>query len=112
MNWKFWKKQAPDGSGGAQAIKLEKPRELPEPVGRKMVVDLKLDPDFVWSLKCVSRPVEGRPKAKEIRIYNPVKANQVGVVVKNWTSFDDRPELVMYTGYYDKASGRVDFHGA
>ena len=112
MNWKFWKKQATDDSGGASAIKLDKPKDLPEAVGRKMVVDMKLDPDFVWSLKYVSRPSEDRPRTKQFRIYNPVKATQAGVLVKNWTSFDDQPELIMYSGYFDKTSGLVDFHDA
>jgi hypothetical protein len=112
MSWKFWKKQATDGNGGATATKLDKPKELPEEVGRKMVVGMKLDPDLVWSLKYVSHPLEGRPKTKEFRIFNPAKVNQAGVVVKNWTSLDDRPELVMYTGYYDKSSNQVEIHEA
>ena len=97
-----------DPNGGIKTVKMEKPRDLPEAVGRKMVVDMKLDPDLVWSLKYVSRPSEGRPKSREFRIYNPVTTNQVGFVVKNWTSFDERPELVMYSGCYDKSAGQVD----
>ena len=112
MNWKFWKRQATDGNGGASVIKLEKPKDLPEAVGRKLVVDMKLDPDLVWSLRYVSCPLEGRPKVRSFRIYNPVKTNQAGVMVKNWTSLDDRDELVMYVGYYDKSSRQVDIHEA
>ena len=112
MNWKFWKKQPTDGNGGASAAKMDRPRELPETVGRKMVVEMKLDPDLVWSLRSVSRPLEGRPKTKELRIFNPVKANQAGFVVKNWTSLDDRPELIMYVGYFDKSSNQAEIHEA
>jgi hypothetical protein len=112
MNWTFWKKQATEGNGGATTIKLDKPKELPDEVGRKMVVTMKLDPDLVWSLKYVSRPLEGRPKTREFRIFNPATVNRAGVVVKNWTSFDDRPELVMYSGYYDKSSSQVEIQGA
>ena len=109
MNWKFWKKQDV-GGGGATAIKLDRPKDLPDAVGRKMVVEMNLDPDLVWSLKYVSRPLEGRPKAKAFRIYNPSKASQAGLVVKNWTSLDERPELVMYTGQLDRSSDQVEFH--
>jgi len=110
MNWKFWKKQDVAGSGGAAAIKLDKPKDLPEAVGRKMVVDMNMDPDLVWSLKYVSRPLEGHAKTREFRIYNPSKVNLAGLVVKNWTSLDERPELVMYTGQFDKSSGQVELH--
>lgn len=112
MNWKFWKKPATDDSGGATGVKLDKPKDLPEAVGRKMVVDMKLDPDRVWSLKYVSRPLEGRLKTKAFRIYDPATVNQAGVVIKNWTTLDERPEFVIYSGLFEKASGRVEFHDA
>lgn len=109
MNWKFWKHSTADTAGGAvQGAKLEKPRDLPEPVGRKMVVDLKMDPDEVWALKYVGRPVTDRKKTSEFRIFNPARVNAAGVAVKNWTSLDDRTELILYTGIYDKNTGRVD----
>ena len=110
MNWKFWKKQDAVSGGGVAAIKLDKPKDLPDAVGRKLVVEMNMDPDLVWSLKYVSRPLEDRPKTKAFRIYNPSKVSLAGLVVKNWTSFDERPELVMYTGQFDRSSGQVDFH--
>ena len=109
MNWKFWKKPSNDAAGAGQETKLEKPRDLPEAVGRKMVVAMKIDPDEVWALKYVSRPVAERKKTNEFRIYSPVKANVAGVAVKNWTSLDEHLELVMYAGIYDKGAGQVDF---
>lgn len=110
MNWKFWKKSEVPGAGGNGAPKLAKPRELPEAVGRKMVVEMNLDPDMVWALKYVSRPVAEKGKTQEFRIFDPSRTAQAGVVVKNWTSLDDRPELVRYSGMYDKAAGRVEIH--
>lgn len=111
MGWKFWKKQEPEINGGAAAVgaKLAKPKDLPEPVGRKMVVGMKMDPDLVWSLKYVSRPAEGRLKTSEFRIFDPEKAKLAGVIVKNWTSLDDRQELVMFAGLFDKSANRIDF---
>lgn len=109
MNWKFWKKEAPaGGGGGSKSAKLGKPRDLPEPVGRKMVVEMKLDPDEVWSLKYVGRPAQNGGKSSEFRIFNPTKAQMAGVNVKDWTSLDDRPELILYTGIFDKGSNKVD----
>ncbi|WP_419658105.1 hypothetical protein Dvar_70840 [Desulfosarcina variabilis str. Montpellier] len=112
MNWKFWKKQDAGSGGSATAIKFDKPKDLPDAVGRKMVVEMNMDPDLVWSLKYVSRPLEGNSKNREFRIYNPSKVNLAGLVVKNWTSLDERPELVMHTGQFDRSSGQVKFHDA
>jgi hypothetical protein len=108
MNWKFWKKEAPSETVGTKIPKLAKPKEVPEPVGRKMVTGLKLDPDLVWSLKYVSRPMGERRNASEFRIFNPETAHQKGIAVKNWTSLDDLPDLILYSGYYDKNANSIE----
>ncbi len=110
MNWKFWKRSEVPAAGGNGAPKLAKPRDLPEAVGRKMVVEMQLDPDMVWSLRYVSRPAAEGGKAQEFRIFDPGQAARAGLNVKNWTAFDDRPELVRYAGTYDKSAGRVEIH--
>ena len=110
MNWKFWKKESPNETAGAIGPKLAKPKEVPEPVGRKMVTGLKLDPDLVWSLKYVSRPVGERRNASEFRIFNPETAHQKGIAVKNWTSLDDLPDLILYSGFYDKGANSIEIH--
>jgi len=112
MNWKFWKK-TPDQNGGdaAKTSRSARPKDLPEVVGRKMVVSMKMDPDEVWALKCVSRPLEGRKKAYEFRIFNPNKAVNAGVAVKDWSSLEDRPDLILYSGCHDKETGSVEFSG-
>jgi hypothetical protein len=110
MNWKFWKKEALDGSGGAKSANFPKPKELPESIGRKMVVEMELDPDMVWSLRCVTRPMENRQKTNEFRIFNPDKARLAGVTVRNWTSLDDWPDLILYSGCHDKSNNRVEIH--
>lgn len=110
MNWKFWKKDTPAVVVDVNGSKLAKPKDLPEPVGRKMVTGMKLDPDLVWSLKYVSRPSgEGR-NASEFRIFNPETAHQKGIAIKNWTSLDELPDLILYAGHYDKNSKNVVIH--
>jgi hypothetical protein len=110
MNWKFWKKESANATAGANGPKLAKPKELPEPVGRKMVTAMKLDPDLVWSLKYVSRPLGDRRNASEFRIFNPETAHQRGIAVKNWTTLDDLPDLILYSGCYDKSANSIDIH--
>ena len=59
MNWKFWEKKGE----GTQVKKLPRPKELPSSVGRFLMVNLKQDPDWVWSLRCVVRQREGKKTA-------------------------------------------------
>lgn len=111
MNWKFWKKNSGQGEGnGGIAPKLAKPKDLPEAVGRKMVVGMKMDPDVVWSLKYVSRPLGEHRNASEFRIFNPETAHQKGIAIRNWTSLDELPDLILYSGQYDKSAKSVEIH--
>jgi hypothetical protein len=110
MNWKFWKKDAHGVAVDVKGFKLGKPKEIPEPVGRKMVTGMQLDPDLVWSLKYVSRPIEARRSTSEFRIFDPAMAHQKGIAVKNWTSLDDLPDLILYSGQYDKSANSIEIH--
>lgn len=100
MNWKFWAKRP------------AKPKLIPEAIGKKMVVELKFDPDEVWTLKYISRPIDDKNNVIEFRLFNPGEAERVGVDIKDWTSLDDRPELVQYSGYYDKNREKTEFKKA
>jgi len=51
-----------------------------------------------------------RRSASEFRSYNPETALQRGIAVKNWTSLDDLPDLILYTGSYDKSTNSIDIH--
>jgi hypothetical protein len=106
MNWKFWKKGS-DGDA-PKAKRFTKPKELPELVGRKLVVDLQIDPDEAWSLRYVSRPSESKSSTQDFRLFDPQKAAQAGLVVKDWSSLDDRPDLILFEGLYDRSSMTVD----
>jgi len=110
MNWKFWEKEAKGNSVAPTGPKLAKPKELPDAVGRKMVTGMKLDPDLVWSLKYVSRPMGEKRNTSEFRIFNPETAHQKGIAVKNWTSLDDLPDLILYSGFYDKGANSIEIH--
>ncbi|MFH1169496.1 MAG: hypothetical protein V1691_02255, partial [Chloroflexota bacterium] len=48
--------QAPAAQQTEKAEKLPGPKEIPEMVGRYVVVNLKKEPDWVWSLRSVQRP--------------------------------------------------------
>ena len=112
MKWKFWERGTSDEaaplSGGKP--KLPGPRDLPQAVGQHLVTREKMDPDLVWTFKCVQRPVEGSKHRYDIRVYNPAMSNHAGVRITNYLSLDDHPELILYYGWYDKSSSAFEIH--
>jgi len=93
----FWKRK--ETNEGEE--KLPGPKGIPELVGRYMVVEEKKGPNWVWKLKGVVRPA-GKKKAFYCRVFDEAQVAQVGVKVKDWTSLDEHPELILWEGYFDK----------
>ena len=106
MNWKFWHRHSPGGTGDIRpgAPKLAKPKDIPQSVGRYLVVDQNQDPDVVWGFKAVSRPVNGQEKMFGIRIFNPAATRSQGVTVENYDTLDQHPDLVILAGTYNKST--------
>ena len=110
MSWKFWKKENPiESSAGTlnKNVKLPRPKELPDRVGMYLVTRLKEDPDWVWSVKAAMRPKADEKHVIEIRIFNPADAARQGVVIKNFNSLDDHPDMILFFGWFNKATGIV-----
>lgn len=109
MSWKFWEKKADaEASTGTKAAKLPRPKELPFPVGKHLVVALGHDPDWVWGLKAVVRPREGGGKdAFDVRVFSDNDAVMKKVTVKNYHSLDDQGDLILFDGWFDKKTMEV-----
>ena len=108
MGWQIWKKKESSiALSGENSLKLEKPKELPENVGRHLVVEQNLDPDWVWSLKCVRKAKENSKSAFDIRVFSQESADQKGVKVRDYTTLEDHMDLVIFAGWYDKGSRKV-----
>lgn len=105
MGWKFWKRE----ENGLLA-KLPKPKELPEFLGRCLVVEKKMDPDLVWSLKCALQPHVDSKTHFDFRIFNPSLVQQMGVRIDNFESLDNQPELILYQGWFDKSSNKIEIY--
>ena len=108
MNLKFWQKNETAAvPNGGKTQRLERPKDLPSDVGRHLVVEEGLDPDWVWRLKCVKKPRENSKSAFDIRIFSSETASQQGVHVRDYTSLDSCAGLIIFAGWYDKNSGSV-----
>ena len=108
MGWKFWKKQETEAMpSGGKTQRLGKPSDLPPEIGRYLVVDQSLDPDWVWSLKCVKKPRQNSKNTFDVRIFSLATVSQHGVKVKDYTSLDDHMDLIIFSGWYDKQTRNV-----
>lgn len=108
----FWKKKQTEvkaTEAEPKAEKLPEPRSIEELVGRQMVVDLKQNPDWVWQLRSVVRRREGGKHRFDFRVFDAAKVAAKGVKIKDYTSFENYPELVLYQGWFDKVSMEVHF---
>lgn len=88
--------------GGEQPAKLPRPKEILQEVGQKLVVEHKMDPDWVWNLKSVVKPYPDLPKKVDFRIFSPTDAGRAGVNVRDYNSLEVHPELVLFYGTLDK----------
>jgi hypothetical protein len=108
MNWKFWKTDSKNGQSlNQRSSNLPKPKDLPTRVGIYLVTQLKLDPDWVWTLQGVVRPTTEKHNF-EIRIFDPKEAVVSDVVVRDFNSLDDCLEMVLFEGCFNKETGWVD----
>ena len=104
MNWKFWQKNDVPQEAPGQS----RPKDLPQAVGRYMVVDLEMDPDWVWTLKAATRRREENHNIKDIRIFSPTTANAAGMKIRNFNSLDALPDLVLYEGWFNTKTHQLE----
>jgi len=106
----FWKKgPEKEEQPKSEVEKLPGPRSIEELVGRHLVVDLKQNPDWVWQLRSVVRRIAVGKHRFDFRVFDAAKVATKGVKVKDYTSFDNYPELILYQGWFDKVSMEVHF---
>ena len=89
----FWKKSKNELPG---------PESVPNSVGREIVVALGGVPDEIWYLKAVRRPKEGEKDTFDVRVYSAAQAASKKVVVKDYNSLSEHPELILYGGWFNK----------
>ena len=108
MKWKFW---VGENKNSLRSSRLPKPKGLPERVGFYLLTQLKLDPDWVWSLKAVVRPTR-TSQILDIRIFDPKEADISDVLVADFNSLDHCPEMILFEGCFNKNTGSVDIRRA
>jgi hypothetical protein len=109
MNWKLWLiSKIALISAEDKSQKQDKPRGLPQEIGRHLVVEKSYDPDWVWSLKYV-RKREGNSKSVfNFRIFDPQEAAQNNVNIKDYESLTPHTSLVLFEGRHDQENRTFD----
>jgi len=107
MNWKFWERTNADGTP-----KLSGPKDLTPQIGMQLVTVLKKDPDWVWKLKvCFRSHAGGNDGDRELRVFDPRQAAMAKFAVKNYSSLDDRRDLILYEGTFNKKTKQLTIRG-
>lgn len=100
MGWKLWSKK--ESQAVEKLPKPSKPKDLPSPVGRALVVEMHQNPDWVWHLRCVMQPHGTDENAFNLRVFDPAQALKKSVEIKNFSTLDSHPDLVLYSGVFKK----------
>ncbi len=96
------------GKKSDQTDRYSKPADLPSRLGKYLVVDLKLDPDWVWSLKIVTAVKLNKKHLFDFRIFDSVEARAAGLDVKDYRSLEDHSPLIYFDGWYNKDSWQME----
>ena len=87
--------------------KLSGPKEIPGLVQNYLVAERKMGPDLVKLLKAVVRKSPTGETAFNIRVFDESEGVAKKVQVKDYTSLDERPDLIIYEGWFDEGSKQV-----
>ena len=110
MHWMFWKKKSEAAGNAGMPPGMSRPKDLPQPVGRHLVVDKGLDPDWVWNLKVVTCRRAEQPDIRDFRVFSPVQARELAVNVKHYRVLDDHPELILFDGWLNTKTNKLELN--
>lgn len=104
----FWgKKPATEELSKPKAVKLPGPKDIPELVGRHLVVQFNQNPDWVWRLMGVVRPRSDGKDRFDFRVFDEAQVAGRKVIVKDYNSLNEHPDLILYQGWFNKKSMTV-----
>jgi hypothetical protein len=105
----LWKKKAVlEKPPQTKVEKLPGPRPIPGLVEIRLIADYKMDPDLVHIFKAVVHRSPRAEKAFDCRIFDESEAEASAVQIKDYTSLDGHPELILYEGWFDEGSKQVE----
>ena len=95
----------------AKKLKTEKfsgPRPIPGLVGKHLINEFKLNADLVQLLKAVQHKRPQNEAVFDIRVFDQSEADAEEVQIKDYLSFNEHPNLVLYEGWFDEDTKHVE----
>jgi len=99
----FWRKKSEE----EEEKRLSGPKDIPGLVQDYLVAERKMDAGLVKLLKAVVAKSATGGKAYNIRVFDESEALAKKVQVKDYTSLDERPDLIIYEGGVDEGAKQV-----
>ncbi len=93
---------------GPAVVKLSGPRKIPALVEKHLTDNYKMDADIARLLKAVTRKRPQTEETFDCRIFDQSEAAASEVQIKDYTSLDEHPALILYEGWFDEESKRVE----
>lgn len=90
-----------------KVVRLPGPKEIPAGVVKYLVAEKKLDAEWLQFVRSVTRANAQGQGLQDIRIFDPAEAEALKVQVKDFTTLEGHPELLMYEGTFNSATGVV-----
>ena len=97
----FWGKKSAKEEGKLSGLK-----EIPELVQKYLVAEEKMAPDLVKLLRGVERK-STNGAGLNIRVFDQSEAIAKKVDIKDYTSLDTSPDLILYEGFFDEGAKQV-----
>jgi hypothetical protein len=98
----FWSKKS-DKDGD----KMPGPKEIPDAVQNYLVTEKKLAPNLVKLLRAVVLRAANQGTGLNIRVFDNSEALARKIQVKDYTSLDETPDLIIYEGFLAEGSKQV-----
>jgi len=95
-------------AGSIKPVKLPGPRQIPGNVEKYIATTFKIEEGVVRLFKIVFRKQAGKERTMDCRIYDPEEAEAIELDVKNYTSLDGHADLVLYEGWFDEVTKKVE----
>jgi hypothetical protein len=95
----------------ATKVKTEKlpgPKLIPEPVQKHLTKEYKIDPELTQIFKSVMRRKNEGEREFDVRIFDDSACLAQKVQVKDYTTLDTHPDLVLYEGSFDETGKRIE----
>ncbi len=101
----FWNKRSEKEA--AKEERLRGPQAIPGLVQQHLIAEKNMDAVLVQLLKDVVLKNATQENGWKIRIFDDSEAQAKKVEVKNYTSLDEHPDLIIYEGWFDERSKQV-----